>query len=75
MEKAYSVSDLAEKLKSKGLDVAEEGAKVAIESVLEWLEESALKSDNPYDNLLVAVYPIVKQKALEFSDKIDGQVG
>jgi hypothetical protein len=72
---AYNIGELALKLKSKGLDVAEEGAKVAVESVIEWLEESAMASSNPYDNLLIALYPIVKQKALEQVDKIDGAQG
>lgn len=75
MEKAYDVKALVEIIKGKGLDIAEEGAKVAVEAVIEWLEKSAVASANPYDNLLVAVYPIVKQKALEQVDKIDGVVG
>lgn len=75
MEKAYDVKELVEIVKSKGLDIAEEGAKVAAISVLEWLEKSAIASPNPYDNLLAPFYPIARQKVLEQIDKIDGQVG
>lgn len=72
MEKAYDIKSLVEKLKDKGLDVAEDGAAVAVSSVIEWLSESAMLSESPYDNILLAVYPIVKGKALDMVDKIDG---
>lgn len=75
MEKAYDIKALGLKLKDKGLDVAEEAAKVAVVAVLEWVEESAKLSDNKYDDLVSAVLPIVKDKVLELVDKVDGQVG
>ena len=75
MEKAYDIKALVEILKGKGLDVAEEAAKIAVESTLEWLEKSAVVSSNPYDNLLLPFYPIVKAKALEQVDRIDGKQG
>lgn len=75
MEKAYDVKDLALKLKGRGLDVAEEGAKVTIEEVFAWLDESAVVSATPYDDILRVVYPTIKAEALKQADKIDGQVG
>lgn len=75
MEKAYDLKALAEKLKSKGLDLAEEGAKIAIEGVLEWVEESAKISPTPYDDMGLIIIPHLKKLALEAADKIDGQVG
>jgi hypothetical protein len=75
MEKAYDLKALAEKMKSKGLDLAEEGAKIAVVSMLEWLEESAVKSENKYDDLSLAVLPLIKPAILKEIDKIDGQVG
>ena len=75
MEKAYDVKVLLEKLKSKGLDVAEESAKVLFESVVEWVEESAKLSATPYDDMGLIVLPQIKKLALEAIDQIDGKEG
>lgn len=75
MEKAYDVKALVEKLKSKGLDVAEETAKIALEEVFAWVEESAKLSATPYDDMGLVVLPHLKKLALESADKIDGAVG
>lgn len=75
MEKAYDLKELASKLKSKGLDVAEDAAKHVVEGVVEWFEESAKLSATPYDDMALIVLPQVKKMALEAVDKIDGQVG
>lgn len=72
MEKAYDVADLALKLKGRGLDVAEEAAKVLVEEVLAWAEESAKISETPYDNMALVVLPELKKLALGLVDKIDG---
>jgi hypothetical protein len=75
MEKAYDVKGLVEKLKGKGLELAEDGAKIVVESVFEWVEESAKESATPYDDMALVVLPKVKELALQAVDKIDGQVG
>lgn len=75
MEKAYEIGGLVEKLKGKGLDLAEDGAKHIVESVFEWLQESAILSETPYDNMALVVYPSLKVMALGAADKIDGKVG
>lgn len=72
---AYEVKALAEKLKAKGLDVAEEAAKVVVEETLTWIAEEAVKSENKMDDLLVAIVPVVKPHVLKAVDKIDGQEG
>lgn len=75
MEKAYDVKVLVEKLKAKGLDMAEDVAKVALVEVLDWISESAKVSNNNYDDLFIAVMPMLKAEMLKQIDKIDGQVG
>lgn len=75
MDKAYDVSDLVVRLKGKGLDIAEEGAKLATVEVFAWLEDSAKLSATPYDNLGLVILPLIKDLALQAADKIDGQVG
>lgn len=72
---AYEVKTLVEKLKAKGLDVAEEAAKVVVEETLQWVGEEAVKSENKLDDLLVAIIPVVKPHVLGAIDKIDGKVG
>lgn len=75
MEKAYDLKVLAEKLKAKGLDVAEEAAKIIVEETLTFIVESAVKSENKYDDLLVAIVPVIKPHILSAVDKIDGVEG
>lgn len=75
MEKAYDVKDLVAKLKSRGLDVAEEAGKVVAEEAFAWLEESAKLSANVYDNMALLILPEVKKFVFEKIDSIDGKVG
>lgn len=71
MEKAYDAKELLNELKGNGLELAEESAKVVITSVFAWLEKSAVASENKYDDLLVVIYPKIKEYALEQADKIN----
>lgn len=70
---AYDVKLLLEKLKGQGLEIAEESAKVLLNGVFEWVEESAQKSPNPYDNMALVILPQLKKFALEAADKINPQ--
>jgi len=75
MEKAFESKALVEKLKSRGLDVAEEAAKVLVEEVLDWAQASVLMTENKFDDLVAPFIPQVKEAALKAIDKIDGKVG
>ena len=75
MEKAYDIKDLGLKLKSKGLDLAEEASKIVVDSVLDWFEESAKLSATPYDDMALIVLPQIKIFIAAQLDRIDGQVG
>ena len=75
MDKAYDVKALAEKLKARGLNVAEDVATEVLGAVFEFFEESAVLSENKYDDLLLAILPMLKSEALKAIDKIDGEVG
>lgn len=75
MEKAYDFSALASKLQNRGLDLAEEAAKLAVEEILKWVEESAEISENKFDDVIIAVLPLIKDQALEVIDHIDGEEG
>ena len=73
MEKAYELKALVEELKGKGLPVAEEAAKVVVEAVLDWVQKSAVVSDNKVDDFIAAVIPVIKPVIMEQVGKIDGK--
>lgn len=75
MDKAYDIKVLGEKLKAKGLDMAEESVKILAESVFEWVEESASISPNIYDDLIKLAMPQIKEVVFKAVDKIDGAEG
>jgi hypothetical protein len=75
MEKAYDPKALVEKLKLRGLDLAEDAAKILVEEVSAWLVESSVLSATPYDDIVAVVMPIIKKTVLEQVDKIDGKIG
>jgi hypothetical protein len=75
MQKAYDLGELVAKLKSRGLDVAEEAAKVIVEETCDWAIESASLSENKIDDLIGLGIPQLKALMLPLVDKIDGQEG
>lgn len=72
--KPYDLKVLAEKLKAKGLDVAEESLKILVSETLDWVSESAPLSPNKVDDVVVMAFPFIKPKILEAIDKVDGKV-
>lgn len=75
MTKAYDLAVLAEKLKARGLDLAEDAAGIVVEELFIWVEESAKLSETPYDDMGLIVLPQLKALALEGVDAIDGKEG
>lgn len=73
--KPYDLKVLAEKLKAKGLDVAEESLKILVNETLDWVSESAPASPNKVDDIVSMAIPFIKPKIMEAIDKVDGQVG
>jgi hypothetical protein len=71
MSKAYDVKLLLEKLKGEGIEVAEESAKILVNAVFSWLEESAVLSETPYDDMASVLYPQLKKMALEKAEDIN----
>jgi hypothetical protein len=74
MEKAFDVKDLVLKLKDQGLPVAEEAAKLVVTSVLDWVQESVMISENKYDDFAIPVIMAVKPFVMGQLDKIDGVI-
>lgn len=70
---AYDLKVFVEKLKARGLDVAEDAAKGVIEDVFVFVEESVKESPTPYDDLLLGIMPVIKSEVLKAVEKIDGK--
>lgn len=73
--KAYDLNVLLSKMKARGLDIAEDMAKVLVEEMAQWIVESAAISENKIDDVAALGMPQLKALALGLADKIDGQVG
>ncbi len=70
-KKAYDAKLLLESLKSEGLEIAEESAKILINGIFNWLEESADLSETPYDDMAKVVYPQLKKMAMDKAEEIN----
>ncbi len=75
MESAFDLKDLAKRLTDNGLPAVEAAAKVAVEQVLNWIQESVILTPNKVDDLAAAVIPFVKPVVMAAIDKIDGKEG
>ena len=60
MEKAFDLKALVEELKAQGLPVAEEAAKVVVQSVLTWVEKSVVATESKYDDFALAIIPLLR---------------
>lgn len=67
--------EIAELLKGKGLDVAEDAAIKAVKALFEILPMIVAKTENKYDDMLIPVLGVLEPKIIELLDKIDGEVG
>ncbi len=72
---AYDPKMLVEKMKNEGLDIAEDAAGKVFMSVMSWMKESAVASENKIDDMIVGLMPPVEAYVMEQIDKIDGEVG
>lgn len=79
MTKAYDLKDLGEKLKAKGLPIAEDMLeKIAGEvylAVKTWAKESAPLSETKVDDFVSPFYDQLDAIVLPLIDKIDGKQG
>lgn len=75
MEKAYDLKALELKLKAKGLPEVEKLAEKSFEAFKEWFAESAVLSENKYDDVVVPFMTLVDGIVKPQLDKIDGVEG
>lgn len=74
-QKAYEIKALMAKFKARGLDLAEDAARMVVEETCNWVIESAVISENKIDDVVALGIPQLKQILLPLVDKIDGKVG
>lgn len=75
MQNAWEIQGLIDKLKARGLDIAEDAAKIVIEETIAWVDESVTLSENKIDDVVKVALPMIKEAALNYADKIDGKEG
>lgn len=62
-------------LKKSGLDIAEDAAVAVVKAMFVLFPKIVIATENKYDDLLLAVLPVLEPKVMELLDKIDGQEG
>lgn len=75
MEKAYDVKDLLNRCKKDGLEIAEAGAGVFYKNLKEWVQESAVLSENKIDDVVAPFVAHLDPIMLPLIDKVDGENG
>lgn len=75
---AYDFKELLAELEIQGLIVAEECAIETIEEVIDWILESAKISENPYDDMVAVIIPLIIKPLSEsvdgISDKVESEI-
>lgn len=73
---AYAIKDLADKLKERGLDLAEDAVKIIVDETALWADAEANKGEHGFVDVAVkALIPLAKPLLDEQVDKIDGKEG
>jgi len=63
-------------LKDEGLDIAEDAAKAVVKVGFRIIEAAVIKSSTKWDDIIVLpLINILRPKAIELLDKIDGEKG
>lgn len=75
MTKPFEFKALVDKLKEKGIDQAEEVAKLLADCVIDWTVESCALHENAIVKVLGAVATAAKPAIMVELDKIDKKVG
>lgn len=77
VKKAYDLGELAEKLKATGLSIAIDAAEMEAGKVYlavkEWLQESAIVSENKIDDFVSPFIDKLDPFVLPLIDKINGR--
>lgn len=75
MDKAYDVQNLLSRCKADGLDLAEAEAGLFYKHLKEWIQESAVVSENKIDDVIAPFISQLDPIMLPLIDKINGKQG
>ncbi len=75
MDKPFDTKNLVERVKAKGLDLAEDMVEMLATEVFSWTEESLAIHPNTYVKFAIPVVQTVKPMIMEKIDNIDGKKG
>lgn len=75
MNKPFDVSDLMEKLKSKGVAQAEAVSKLGAECLIDWVVESCALHENAIVKIGGPILLAAKPAVMKELDKIDNVIG
>ena len=75
MEKPFDFAVLAEGLKERGLDVAEDVVKLIVLETVAWVKTSVALTENKFDDFFIIVEPMLLPQLMNQIDKIDGEIG
>lgn len=75
MTKAYDVQDLLGRLKGDGLDLVEHEVGLVYKHLKEWIQESAVLSENKIDDVVAPFIGQLDPVMLPLIDKINGHEG
>ena len=64
---------LLDEIKKQGLDIAEDAVMGLVKAILEALPKYFMASENKYDDMLIAVLPVITPFIMKELDKIDGE--
>ena len=75
MEKPFDFAVLAQGLKDRGLDVAEDVVKLIVQETVAWVKTSVALTENKFDDFFIIVEPMLLPQLMTEIDKIDDKVG
>lgn len=73
LNKAYDLKVLSQRLKDRGLDLAEDALVIVTEELSDWTVDSAVLSKTPWDDIAATVMPQMKGFVMQQVDQVDGK--
>jgi len=73
MEKVSLEKELVAKLKLSGVEIAEDAALVVLDAVLDYAGKKVIESENKFDDMLIAILPLIRAELHKLADGIDGK--
>ena len=66
---------LLEELKKEGLDVAEDALIGVVKALFKAMPKFFVATDNKYDDMVIALLPLIEPEIIKMLDQVDGKEG